>query len=259
MVNEILTERRGAVLWITFNRPEARNAMTLAMYGRLHGLCGEIEADAELRAVVLVGAGGQAFVSGTDIAEFEAFESGDDALRYESLMDEVFSALENLRIPTIAALRGACTGGGAGIAAVCDLRIAAPSLRFGYPVARTLGNCLSVRNYARVVALAGEAAVKQLVYSAELIDARRAYELGVVQEVVSDEPALEPRVDALAAQIAANAPLTIAATKEALRRLRDQGRTAPDRDLILSCYLSDDFREGRRAFFEKRPARWTGH
>jgi enoyl-CoA hydratase len=114
LVNEILTERRGAVLWITFNRPEARNAMTLAMYGRLHGLCGEIEADAELRAVVLVGAGGQAFVSGTDIAEFEAFESGDDALRYESLMDEVFSALENLRIPTIAALRGACTGGGAG-------------------------------------------------------------------------------------------------------------------------------------------------
>jgi len=256
-MDEILTERRGRVLWITFNRPEARNAMKLAMYDRLAELCVEIEADRELRAVVLTGAGDKAFVSGTDISEFEVFAHDDDALRYEQKLGGLMKLLEDVRIPLIAAIRGACTGGGMSIATACDLRIATASGRFGFPVARTLGNCLSVANLARLVDIVGPTVVKEMVYLASLIDAQRAYEAGFLNEVVADDDLLA-RAGKIAETIAANAPLTIRATKEALRRIAYQGRDAEDRDLILSCYMSNDFREGMTAFFEKRPANWTG-
>jgi len=231
--------------------------MTLAMYDRLFDLCGQIEADGKVRALVLRGAGGEAFVAGTDIKEFKSFTKPEHAVRYEGRMDEVLGRLERLPVPAVAALRGACTGAGALIASACDLRIATPSLRFGLPLARTLGNCLSIRNYARLVALAGEATVKEMLYTAELLDAQRAYETGLVNEIVAED-ALEARVEALATKIAGNAPLTIRATKEALRRLRERGKTSDDRDLILCCYQSADFREGMSAFLEKREARWSG-
>jgi enoyl-CoA hydratase len=255
--DDILSERRGAVLWITVNRPQARNAMKLVMYDRLVELCGEINADDALRAVVLTGAGDKAFISGTDIAEFADVRTDADALAYERKLNGVMKAIEDVRIPIIAAIRGACTGGGMSIATACDLRIASPSGRFGFPVARTLGNCLSISNYARLQDLISPAAIKEIVYLAKLIDARRAYEVGFLNEVV-DEEALLGRAEALAATIAQNAPLTIRATKEALRRIANSGRSAEDRDLIVSCYTSNDFREGMTAFFEKRPARWTG-
>jgi enoyl-CoA hydratase len=256
-VSEILTERRGRVLWITFNRPEARNAMKLSMYDRLRELCAEIDADPDLRAVVLTGAGDKAFVSGTDISEFQVFARDDDALAYEAKMGALMKTLEDVRIPLIAAIRGACTGGGMSIATACDLRIATPSGRFGFPVARTLGNCLSVENVARLVDIVGPTAVKEMVYLAKLIDAERAYEAGFLNEIVAED-ALLARAGEIAETIAGNAPLTIRATKEALRRIASQGRHAEDRDIILSCYMSNDFREGMTAFFEKRPAVWTG-
>ena len=257
MSDDVLTERRGRVLWITINRPEARNAMKLSMYERLLALCEEIDADPQLRAVVLTGAGDKAFISGTDISEFKVFERDDDALRYEAKLGGVIARLEAIRIPLIAAVRGACTGGGMSIATACDLRIATPSARFGFPVARTLGNCLSVANYARLVDVVGPTAVKELVYLAKLMGAQRAYELGYLNEVVAEDRLLE-RAGELAATIAENAPLTIRATKEALRRIAATGRSAPDDDLIVGCYMSSDFREGMTAFFEKRPANWTG-
>jgi enoyl-CoA hydratase len=256
--DDILTERRGRVLWITFNRPQARNAMKLTMYERLLELCAEIDADDELRAVVLTGAGDKAFVAGTDISEFDVFKTPGDALDYEHKIGGVVEMLEGVRIPLIAAIRGACTGGGMSIATACDLRIATPSSRFGFPVARTLGNCLSVANYARLVDIVGPTAVKEMVYLAQLIDARRAAGLGFLNEVLPDEGGLLARAAEIAEIIAGNAPLTIRATKEALRRITREGRGADDRDLILSCYMSADFREGMKAFFEKRPARWTG-
>ena len=258
MTEDILTERRGRVLWITFNRPQSRNAMKLAMYERLLELCGEIDADRELRAVVLTGAGDKAFVAGTDISEFEAFKQPEDALAYEHRIGGVVERLEAVRIPLIAAIRGACTGGGMSIATACDLRIATPSSRFGFPVARTLGNCLSIANYARLIDVVGPTAVKEMVYLAKLIDAPRALDLGFLNEVVPQEDGLLARATEIAETIAGNAPLTIRATKEALRRIASEGRTAHDRDLILSCYMSNDFREGMKAFFEKRPANWTG-
>ncbi|MBC5810244.1 MAG: enoyl-CoA hydratase/isomerase family protein [Candidatus Eremiobacteraeota bacterium] len=253
----VLSERRGRVALVTFNRPEARNAMTLEMYERLRSLCEEFAADENLRCVVFTGAGDRAFVAGTDIAEFHAFRDGDDALRYERLMDAVFGAVENLRMPTIAAVRGFCTGGGAALATVCDLRVGGPNTRFGYPVARTLGNCLSIANYARLERAIGAAIVKQAVFTAELLDGARLYELGYLTALTGNDDEVLPRALSIAETIAGNAPLTIEATKEALRRVARGDREGGD-DLIVRCYTSEDFREGMRAFFEKRPVEWTG-
>ncbi len=257
---DLLYEVRDGIARVTFNRPQARNAMLFSMYERLAEICAGIEADRSIRALVLTGAGDKAFAAGTDISQFRAFETAEDALAYEARIDRVLGALERLRVPTIAAMAGACTGGGAAMAACCDLRIAAATLRFGFPIARTLGNCLSVSNYARLAALIGPARVKDMVFTARLIEAEEARAIGLVSEVLPDAAALAARAEDLARLIAAHAPLTLQATKEALRRIRD--RSAPpgdaDHDLLLMCYMSADFREGMEAFLGKRPPAWRG-
>ena len=174
-------------------------------------------------------------------------------------MDRVLGALETVRVPTIAAIAGACTGGGAGIAAACDLRICTPSLKFGFPIARTLGNTLSMANFARLTMLIGAGRVKDLIYTARLVGADEAAAIGLVNEVVPSEETLEARVMQVCATVSANAPLTLETAKEALRRIRVQ-MTPPDggSDLLLKAYMSEDFREGIEAFFAKRPARWKG-
>lgn len=256
-MNEVIVERRGDVVWLTFNRPEAKNAMTFAMYERMAEVAHEVDADRGVRALVLTGAGG-AFVSGTDISQFSGFTRERDALEYEERMDAWMSALERVRVPTIAALRGPVVGGGAAIAAACDLRVAAPSARFGVPVARTLGNCFSMANLVRLSSLVGVARVKEIVFTARLLDADEALRIGLYHEVTNDEDALGPRVDALARTIASHAPLTLQATKEALRRIRDRMLPEESADLILMCYMSRDFREGVQAFLEKRNPVWRG-
>jgi enoyl-CoA hydratase len=257
MSEEIRTERRGAALWIRVDRPAARNAMTFAMYDRLAAVCRDADADPSLKAVVLTGSG-DAFAAGTDIGQFVDFKEASQALDYEHRMDSWLGAIEEVRVPTIAALRGPVVGGGLAIAAACDLRIAAPSARFGVPVARTLGNCFSAANLVRLAALVGLGRVKELVLTARLIDAQEARAIGLVSEVVAGEDALDVRVDELVAQLASYAPLTLLATKEMVRRIR--ARMMPDEasDLVALCYTSADFREGVAAFLERRKPVWKG-
>jgi len=257
MTEEIRTERRGKALWIRVDRPAARNAMTFAMYDRIAAICRDANADATVKAVVLTGSG-DAFVAGTDIAQFVDFKEASQALEYERRMDAWLGAIEDVRVPTIAALRGPVVGGGLAIAAACDLRIAAPSARFGVPVARTLGNCFSAANLVRLAALVGLGRVKELVLTARLIDAQEARAIGLVSEVVGGEDALDSRVDELVDQLASYAPLTLHATKEMVRRIRE--RMMPDEasDLVALCYTSADFREGVAAFIGRRAPLWKG-
>ena len=257
-MSELLHERKGDVAWITFNRPEARNALTFAMYEQLAKICEEANHDESLRVMVLRGQGEKAFASGTDINQFRAFKAPQDSLDYEARIDRILTALEQCRVPTIAAIAGACTGGGAAIAACCDLRIAARNMRMGFPIARTLGNCLSAASLGRLTTLVGPARVKDLIFTARLVEADEALRVGLVTELVDDVPALERRAEELAKLVAGHAPLTLRATKEGLRRMQQRLTREEAEDLILMCYMSGDFREGMDAFLNKRPPQWKG-
>jgi enoyl-CoA hydratase len=256
--DDLLYRVEDGIAHLTFNRPQARNAMTFAMYERMAAICEELNGDDSVKALILTGAGDKAFASGTDISQFRAFKTPQDALDYESRIDRVLGTLERCRVPTIAAIAGACTGGGAGIACCCDLRIGTASTRIGFPIARTLGNCLSMSNISRLTALVGPARVKDLIFTARLIEAPEALALGVINEVVPDVEALQQRAGELARLIAGHAPLTLRATKEALRRLQRRLTREEGEDLILSCYMSADFREGMDAFLNKRTPHWQG-
>ncbi|HKA49246.1 MAG TPA: enoyl-CoA hydratase/isomerase family protein [Candidatus Dormibacteraeota bacterium] len=257
--DELIARRRGPIQWVVFNRPRARNAMTWHMYERLVEVCEEVNDDRSVRAIVLTGAGGRAFVAGTDISQFRSFSTEKDALDYEARGNHVMHTLETVRVPTIAAIAGPCTGGGAGIAASCDLRLASSSARYGFPIARTLGNCLSMQNYARLFTLLGPARAKDILLTARLMDAQEMLACGLVREVVADEESLLARAQELAEELATHAPLTMWASKEAMRRIKE--RLLPegaDSDLILACYMSRDFKEGVEAFLAKRKPEWRG-
>lgn len=254
---EITDELRDGILWVTFNRPQARNALTFEMYKRLAELCRQMPTDGSVRAMVLSGAGGKAFAAGTDMTQFRAFETSQDALDYEQQIDDVLEAVERCPVPTIAAIHGACTGGGGSIAAACDIRIASESLKFGFPIARTLGNCLAAGNLARLSELIGAGRVREIIFTARLIEAQEALQTGLVSEVLPDETALLARASELADKVGGMAPLTLRATKEALRRNR-AALQVDDSDLIVSCYMSDDFRTGMEAFLAKKKPEWKG-
>jgi enoyl-CoA hydratase/carnithine racemase len=255
---DILYEVREGIAFVTFNRPQARNAFTFAMYERLAEICGEVDGDKKIRAMVLAGAGGKAFAAGTDISQFRAFDTAEDALNYEARIDRVLGALETVGVPTIAAIAGACTGGGLGIAGCCDLRLAAANARFGLPIARTLGNIISMSNFARFADLIGSARLKELIFAARLVEAPEALSIGLVNEVLESPEAVLERAEALARTIAGHAPLTLRATKRALRRLRPAIARDEGEDLLLMCYMSRDFREGMDAFLNKRAPNFTG-
>ena len=256
--DDILFEVREGIGRVTFNRPQARNAFTFQMYERLAEICEETNKNPTIKAMILTGAGDKAFASGTDINQFRAFKTPEDAIEYEARNDRVLGVLERCRVPTIAAITGACTGGGAGIAACCDLRIGTVTTKFGFPIARTLGNCLSMANYGRLAALIGPARVKDIIFTARLVEAREAAALGLLNEVVEDVATLQRRADELARLVANHAPLTLRATKEAMRRLQPRLSADEGEDLILMCYMSKDFREGLDAFLTKRPPQWSG-
>jgi enoyl-CoA hydratase len=254
---ELMQEVRDGTLWLTFNRPAARNALTFGMYASLAETCTNVPTDGSVRAIVISGAGGKSFAAGTDMTQFRAFDTEQDALDYEAQIDVVLEAVERCPLPTIAAINGACTGGGASIAAACDLRIASSSLKFGFPIARTLGNCLAAGNLARLSELIGAGRVRELIFTARLILADEALAVGLVSKVLPDETTLLAYATTLAAQVGEMAPLTLRATKEAMRRNRAAVKV-DDSDLITMCYMSEDFRTGMEAFLGKTKPEWKG-
>ena len=258
MSEDLIYEVQDGIARITFNRPQARNAMLFSMYERLAEICTALNTDSSVKVLILTGAGDKAFASGTDISQFRAFKTPQDALDYEGRIDRVLGTLEKCRVPTIAAIAGACTGGGAGIAACCDLRIATRNARLGFPIARTLGNCLSMSNISRLAALIGPARAKELIFTARLVEGPEAQAAGLLHELVDDHAALMKRADELARTIAGHAPLTLRATKEALSRLQPRLTREQGEDLILMCYMSKDFREGMDAFLNKRAPQFKG-
>lgn len=255
--SELLYERRGAVAWLTFNRPEARNALTWAMYDGLHAACEHVDADDRVRVLVLRGAGDKAFVAGTDISQFRAFETPEDALAYERGGSRYAERLERVSKPTIAVLRGFVAGGGASLAMACDLRLAAPDVKFGVPIARTLGNTLSMGALNRLVSLIGAARARDILFTARFVEADEGQAAGLFTEVAPAER-LEARVVEVAELIAGHAPLTIRSLKESIRRLVAHRQPEEVEELILMCYQSEDFKEGVAAFLEKRRPRWQG-
>jgi enoyl-CoA hydratase len=253
---EVRLTREGGIATVVFDRPDARNAMTWRMYERLGEICAELGRDGSVRVVVFRGAGGKAFVAGTDIGQFLEFKSGEDGIAYEQRMEAYLGAVESLPVPTLAVIEGWAIGGGLAIAAACDLRIATPGSRFGIPIARTLGNCLSVANTARLVAALGVSRAKRVLLLAEMITAEEALGGGFLVEIV--EPGgIDRRVSELCERLVHNAPITMRVAKEAIRRLLHAG-LPPDEDLVRACYGSEDFRHGVRAFVDKREPQWGG-
>jgi enoyl-CoA hydratase/carnithine racemase len=246
----------GCVAAICIDRPEARNAMTWAMYDQLAEICASIAGNRAIRVATIRGAGGQAFVAGTDIEQFGSFESGEDGIAYEKVIDTRIGQVERLPVPTLAIVDGWAIGGGLAIAAACDFRVATPQASFGVPIARTLGNCLSVANLARVVAAFGVPRAKKMLLLGDTIGAVEALACGFVTALVEPEQ-LDAKVDELCARLAQNAPVTMRASKEGIRRVVNDSEPQGE-DLIRECYGSRDFRIGVQAFLEKKRPAWTG-
>lgn len=256
--DELLYAVEGDIAVATFNRPAAHNALTFTMYERLGEICAGLSATGPIKALIVTGAGGRAFAAGTDIALFRDFKGAEDGLAYEARMEKVFDRLERCPVPTIAAIPGVCTGGAAVIAAACDLRLSTRNLKFGFPIARTLANCLSAANIARVALLTGVGRAMDMLMTTRLIEAEEALAIGLVRELADTPEALMARARALAAQMASQAPLTMHAGKEVARRMRERFSAVEDKDLIALCYGSADFREGLDAFLAKRKPTFAG-
>ena len=255
-MSELLVEQDGAVLTVTFNRPEQRNAMTFAMYEGLEEACARADSDNSVRVLVLRGAGGRAFVAGTDISQFLEFTSGDDGIAYEERITRVVNRLEDVTVPTVAAVEGACVGGGLALAAACHLRIATRSSRFGVPIARTLGNCLSMNTYSLLAHHLGPARTLDMLLRARLLSADDAYGAGFVGEVV-DDGGLDDALARLTGTLLSHAPLSMKAAGQAVARLRRA--TLPDGDdLVREVFGSEDFRAGVRAFVAREQVTWRG-
>jgi enoyl-CoA hydratase/carnithine racemase len=247
---------KDGVASILIDRPEARNAMTWAMYQELGRICDDLTRRDDVRVTTFRGAGGEAFVAGTDIEQFKAFDGGADGIAYELAIDERIGQIERLPMPTVAIVDGWAIGGGLAISAACDFRVATPSASFGVPIARTLGNCLSMANTARVVAAFGVARAKRMLLLADLLSAQEALECGFVTEI-AEADALDTAANQLCAKLERLAPVTQRVSKEAIRRV--VAETVPQGDdLVSTCYGSADFKIGVTAFLDKQRPVWTG-
>ena len=243
----------GNIAQITFNNPSARNAMTWPMYEELQGLCNDLAQKSEIRVVILRGTGDKAFVSGSDIEQFVGLKK-DEA--YEQAVDRIFASLQELPMPTIAVIEGLAVGSGLLMATACDFRISTPQARFGIPVARTLGNCLSPSNLSWISAHLGVPMVKKMLLTSELIKAPELLASGYLYEAVAAAE-ITQAADALANKLAALAPITQKASKLTLSRLL-QNNLPECTDLMRETYNSQDFKEGVNAFLEGRPPKWAG-
>ncbi len=255
-VAEVRLELRNDVAYITFDHVAARNAMTVGMYQSLKSICEDLAKNSKAKVAILRGAGGKSFVSGSDIAQFSSFTSGQDGIAYEEGIDQYLAPLATLPIPTIAVIDGMAVGGGLAIASCCDFRIATPDARFGVPIAKTLGNCLSAGNVAWLVAHLGVNIVKRMLLLAELVTAPELLKQGYLLATYPAEN-LEDEANQLAERLMKLAPITQKSTKLTLARLIKNN--LPDcSDLIRECYGSEDFKNGVSAFLDGKPLIWTG-
>ena len=254
MSGELLVTGEGPVLSVTFNRPDQRNAMTFAMYQGLVAACERADSDPGIRAMVLRGAGGKAFVAGTDIAQFSGFD-GPAGVAYEKTIDATIRRLLDVQVPVVAAIDGFCVGGGLAIAAAADIRIAVPGARFGYPIARTLGNTLSGQSYALTLRHFGHARTVDMVMTARLFTAEELAGSGFVSRIADDVGAA---TDEVVTRLVGHAPLTLWAAKETLRRLHDAAGSVDVEDVVDRVYGSADFASGVASFTTKTSAEWSG-
>lgn len=247
---ELQIKRRDGIVEVVFHRPERRNAFTSAMYAGMRELCDELRDDLSTRALVLRGSGSKAFAAGNEIADF----LDRDVVAYEESIRELLIALFELPQVTIAAVDGVCVGGGLAVATHCDLRIATPNARFGYPIARTLGNALSASIVYRCASVFGEPLTREMLLTSRLVSADRAYAVGAVLAVVDD---LDAEVDAVVDGLFAASGVTLRATKSQLVARAAVLEAEPESDaaLLTEVYGGPDFAEGVRAFLAKeKPA-----
>lgn len=252
----VKTTVASGVLTVTFNRPKQRNAMTWDMYDALARACDRADSDDAVRVMVLRGAGDRAFVAGTDITQFAEFTTGQDGVDYERRVTEVLDRLEAVTVPTVASIDGYCVGGGLGIACAVDVRIATPRSQFGVPIARTLGNCLSAATLDLLVRHFGHSRTIAMLLTARLMSADEANAAGFLAVLTED---LDEATESVVAAVVGHAPLSMWASKEALRRLHRQGRDADVGDIVARVYGSDDFRSAVEAFKTRQAVAWSGH
>lgn len=258
--DKMLLRKQEAVGHLIFNNPERHNAVSLEMWDAADGILDELEQDDEVRVVVLSGAGGRAFVSGADISKFERERGSEEAVRhYNARIKTVYGRVHRFPKPTLAMIDGYCIGGGLNLAVACDLRFCSAKSKFGMPAARlALGYPYDA--IKRLIEVVGPAAAKALMFSAEQIEAETAFRLGLVQKVLA-EGELEGFVADYADRIAANAPLTIRAMKLISNEIM-QAPAAADLELcerlVAACFASEDYKEGRAAFMEKRTPAFKG-
>ncbi len=254
-IAEVRLELRNHVAYITFDHVAARNAMTVGMYQSLKSICEDLAKNPKAKVAILRGAGGKSFVSGSDIAQFSSFTSGEDGISYEEGIDQYLAPLATLPIPTIAVIDGMAVGGGLAIASCCDFRISTPDARFGVPIAKTLGNCLSAGNVAWLMAHLGINIVKRMLLLAELVTAPELLKQGYLLATYPAEN-LEAEANQLAERLMKLAPITQKSTKLTLARLIKNNLPGCS-DLIRECYGSEDFKNGVAAFLDGRPPVWT--
>jgi len=256
----VLAAIEDGIGWLTFNHPQRRNALSLDMWQAIAQAAHAFAQDAGVRVVVMHGAGGKAFASGADISEFETQRANaEQKAQYGLIAAQGYQALARLDKPLIAMIDGYCVGGGLALALTADLRLASETSRLGIPAAR-LGLGYDYEGLATLARLVGPSVAKDMLFSARLLDAHEALRVGLVNRVLPP-PQLEPAVHDYARSVAGNAPLTVRAAKAALR-LFENGAPAPDTHaiarLVEQCFDSEDYREGRRAFMEKRTPVFKG-
>jgi enoyl-CoA hydratase/carnithine racemase len=258
--DKMLSQKEGGVGYLIFNNPERHNAVSLEMWEAASGFLEDFKSDPKIRVVVLTGAGGKAFVSGADISKFESERSSKEAIdRYNVAVDRANTAVYEFPKPTIAMIRGYCIGGGVGLALCCDMRICSDNSKFGVPAAK-LGLGYGFTGIKKLVDVVGPSFAKEIFYTARQFTAAEALQMGLVNRMLPGDE-LEKYVQDYADTISGNAPLTVDAVKYIVGQVvtpeskRDLQKCA---DLVAQCFASDDYKEGRQAFMEKRKPQFKG-